>query len=161
MKKHLSVFGIGPVYAALVVSLSLAGLVAASLGWLAPGDVPGAAISMTIAGVVLVLLGVGMGLSAHVASRLFEQVRQNQLVTTGIYAWVRNPVYSGWMIAAAGVLLMAHNLWLLLLPVLFWAMMKPMLACTEEKWLLALYGEPYAAYCRRVNRCIPWFPARR
>lgn len=29
---------------------------------------------------------------------------------------------------------------------------------TEEKWLAALYGREYADYCKRVNRCIPWFP---
>lgn len=28
---------------------------------------------------------------------------------------------------------------------------------TEEKWLSDLYGEEYKDYCRRVNRCIPWF----
>ncbi len=28
---------------------------------------------------------------------------------------------------------------------------------TEEKWLLELYGIEYANYCKRVNRCIPWF----
>lgn len=28
---------------------------------------------------------------------------------------------------------------------------------TEEKCLSDLYGEEYKDYCRRVNRCIPWF----
>lgn len=28
---------------------------------------------------------------------------------------------------------------------------------TEEKWLKNLYGKEYEEYCKRVNRCIPWF----
>lgn len=31
---------------------------------------------------------------------------------------------------------------------------------TEEKWLLKLYGTEYSNYCKRVNRCIPWFAKR-
>ena len=27
---------------------------------------------------------------------------------------------------------------------------------TEEKWLLDVYGEPYAQYKNNVNRLIPW-----
>ena len=27
----------------------------------------------------------------------------------------------------------------------------------SEKWLYNLYGEEYAPYCKKVNRCIPWF----
>lgn len=27
---------------------------------------------------------------------------------------------------------------------------------TEEKWLLEVYGDEYAEYKSRVNRCIPW-----
>jgi hypothetical protein len=30
---------------------------------------------------------------------------------------------------------------------------------TEEKWLYKMYGEEYLDYCKRVNRCIPWFKA--
>ena len=30
----------------------------------------------------------------------------------------------------------------------------------KEKWLQDLYGEEYASYKKRVNRCIPWIPKR-
>ena len=33
------------------------------------------------------------------------------------------------------------------------------LKLTEEKWLRNLYGQDYADYMKRVNRCIPW-PSR-
>lgn len=31
---------------------------------------------------------------------------------------------------------------------------------TEEKWLRKTFGAEYDAYCKRVNRCIPWIPER-
>lgn len=27
----------------------------------------------------------------------------------------------------------------------------------EEKWLAELYGQEYIDYCKKENRCIPWF----
>ncbi len=44
----------------------------------------------------------------------------------------------------------------LILPVLDWLIMTVALINTEEKWLLDLYGDEYASYKKRVNRCIPW-----
>lgn len=31
---------------------------------------------------------------------------------------------------------------------------------TEEKWLAKLYGQEYRDYCKKVNRCLPWFPKK-
>ena len=53
-----------------------------------------------------------------------------------------------------------YNLWLMLLPFVFWWLMGFMMRHTEEKWLRRLYGAEYDAYCRRVNRTWPWFPKK-
>ncbi len=50
----------------------------------------------------------------------------------------------------------SNNLWLMVLPVVYWAFMTVLMKNTEEKWLKDLYGAEYVEYCRRVNRCIPW-----
>ena len=34
------------------------------------------------------------------------------------YAWVRNPMYSGWWMILSGITLMWHNAWMLILPVI-------------------------------------------
>ena len=36
--------------------------------------------------------------------------------------------------------------------------MTILMKATEEKWLRELYGKEYEDYCKRVNRCWPWFP---
>lgn len=76
--------------------------------------------------------------------------------TDGIYAWVKNPMYSGWWMLITGISLMWHNVWLLASPLINWGIMTVVLKNTEEKWLLDLYGNEYAEYKKRVNRCIPW-----
>lgn len=155
-RNHLSVWGVGPVYALICGLLTAAGIILRNMGWLDSGDVPALDVPMTLLGFALLLAAAYLYYQAHLRQKLFDHVRQNHLVTTGVYAWVRNPVYSAAMLLCTGLLLMAHNLWLLILPPLFWALMTAMLIPTEEKWLRSLYGQEYEDYCARVNRCIPW-----
>ena len=111
-------------------------------------------------GIALILLGIVMWALANFHSRLDQNIVSNTLVTTGVYAWVRNPIYSAFMLACTGVLLLVCNLWLLILPPLYWLLMTLLVSATEEKWLRDLYGQQYVDYCARVNRCLPWFPKK-
>ena len=45
-------------------------------------------------------------------------------------------------------------------PMIVFGMGAVTLKLTEEKWLLDLYGQDYADYRKRVNRCIPWPPRK-
>ena len=85
-----------------------------------------------------------------------NNIAENKLKTDGVYAWVRNPMYSGLWILITGISLMWHNAWLLIVPFINWGIMTITLEYTEEKWLLDLYGAAYTEYKERVNRCIPW-----
>ncbi|MFA9465663.1 MAG: isoprenylcysteine carboxylmethyltransferase family protein [Velocimicrobium sp.] len=69
------------------------------------------------------------------------------------------PIYviSMFMIVCIGAIFCANNLWLLILPIIYWISMTLLMKATEEKWLKDLYGDGYIEYCRNVNRCIPWF----
>ena len=46
---------------------------------------------------------------------------------------VRNPIYSAFYFVLTGLLLIEANLWLLILPILFWIYMTVLLKLTEEK----------------------------
>ena len=48
-----------------------------------------------------------------------------------------------------------NNLYLLIMPFVYWILLTIMMINTEEKWLRKKYGEEYTNYCKRVNRCIP------
>jgi hypothetical protein len=84
-------------------------------------------------------------------------VKKNQeLTTTGPYAWVRNPLYLGSILIAAGfaVALLSWAVGLAL-TVMFVAIYVPVIA-SEERFLRATFPG-FDAYCRRVPRLIPRF----
>ena len=109
-----------------------------------------------IAGALLIILGLVIWYIGALRSDMDASITENKLQTKRIYAWVRNPMYSGWWIALTGITLMWHNACMLVLPLIDWAIMTIALINTEEKWLLNLYGDEYVEYKNHVNRCIPW-----
>lgn len=111
-----------------------------------------------ITGALLIVSGIFIWFIGAVRSDMDDHIESNKLKTNGIYAWVRNPMYSGWWIAFAGITFMWHNIWMLVLPVINWIIMTITLINSEEKWLLDLYGAEYETYKTKVNRCIPWKP---
>lgn len=139
-REHLPMIGVGPFYVIIIVACTIAVL----------------RIPFFVFGVILILVGLYLWFSANFQSKLGQNIKSNTLVTTGIYSYVRNPIYSAFMLMCTGALLIANNCWLLLLPVFYWGFMTVLMKNTEEKWLYNLYGEEYTEYCRRVNRCIPW-----
>jgi hypothetical protein len=82
-------------------------------------------------------------------------VKKNQeLTTTGPYAWVRNPLYLGSILIAAGfaVALLSWAV-ALALTVMFVAIYVPVIV-SEERFLRATFPS-FDAYCQQVPRLIP------
>ena len=152
---HLPLFGVGPLYGGIVVALTVAGCVCGSL--ISFGKVPQMKIPLLILGILLVVYGVSLWIRAVIVAKLDDGIKENRLVTGGVYAHVRNPIYSAIMFACTGALCIAGNLLFLPLFFVFWALMTVMMKNTEEKWLLDRFGKQYSDYCKRVNRAIPWF----
>ena len=156
-QSRLPFFGVGPYYFAGV--MALAG-VFFLLGEKFPRwclvPFPAGRNVFIGAGAVLAIFGAFLWLSALIGARLAKNIAENKLITTGVYAHVRNPIYSAFMFIGAGVLSAQSN-WLCL-PYfgVCWLALTVMVKLTEEKWLAARFGEVYRAYCRKVNRCIPW-----
>ena len=109
-----------------------------------------------ITGGFLIVFGAIVWFIGAMRSGMDENIAENKLKTDGIYAWVRNPMYSSWWFMITGISLMWVNVWILITPFINWLIMTIVLKRTEEKWLLDLYGDEYVKYLRRVNRCIPW-----
>jgi protein-S-isoprenylcysteine O-methyltransferase Ste14 len=78
----------------------------------------------------------------------------HELVTSGPYAYVRHPIYSGLMLAMIGSAFTAGLLWLLGL-VLYFAYFL-IAARSEEKTMLAQFPAAYPAYRRRTKMLIPF-----
>ena len=152
---HLPLYGVGPVYGTITLVLTVAGCVAGSL--IPFGKVSWLRIPLTVLGILLILYGIFLWICAVVVEKLDDGIKNNRLVTSGVYAYVRNPIYSAIMIACTGALLISGNLLFTPLFFVFWAVMTLMMKKTEEKWLTERFGKEYINYCKRVNRAIPWF----
>ena len=79
----------------------------------------------------------------------------HELITTGPYAIVRHPIYTGLLLAVVGSAL-ARGEWRGVVAVLvtwlaLWRKFR-----LEEAWMLELFGEQYAAYRRRVPALVPF-----
>lgn len=106
-------------------------------------------------GFLLVAVGAALWFLAVFRAKIDDGITNNNLVTNGVYALVRNPIYSAFLFFCMGALMIYGNLWLLTLPVLYWLFLTVLMRHIEEKWLKKLYGTEYEEYCRKVNRCIP------
>lgn len=167
MKKengHLPVYGVGPYYGGAIIAMTIIGIILSVTGTLESGIITGMILKFLLIGIgaCLVVAGFLVWKPAALGKNSIDgYIESNTLCTTGIYRIVRNPCYSGIMLACTGAILMAHNLWLLILPVVYWLLMTVLMKCTEEKWLTQQYGQEYIDYCKRVHRCIPWFPGKK
>ena len=75
------------------------------------------------------------------------------MVTTGVFARSRNPIYTAFAFILLGEFLIFPN-WILLLYLVaaVWLFHRQVLR--EEEYMKGHYGADYAEYCRRVRRYI-------
>lgn len=143
MTKPMTMFGIGPrwglislAYGALVYVLARVFPVLTFPAGLHPG--------LNILGVLLILIGLPYYLLAvRAMTRAFKA---GELVTTGVYAICRHPLYGSWIVfLAPGIVLLTH-IWLALsVPVVMYLVLRIM-AREEEAYLAATFGERYLRY---------------
>ncbi|UTC94526.1 isoprenylcysteine carboxylmethyltransferase family protein [Treponema denticola] len=157
-QEHLPVMGVGPVCIAIMIAFTAAGIALVKFNMLISGDVGGGAIAVlfVIAGILCIAGGAILWYAAVFSAKIDITIKSNRLETGGVYAIVRNPIYSAFLFICIGALLFCRNWYVLILPPLFWVYLTVFMKLTEEKWLSERFGEEYKAYCKRVNRFIPW-----
>ena len=111
-------------------------------------------LSMAI-GVPLSLLG--LALRAWAAGCL---AKNQQLATSGPYAYTRNPLYIGTLLVAAGLAVSSCSIGLAVLFVAVFLLVYLPVIQNEEQHLRKIFPE-YAAYAERVPALIPRFPPAR
>lgn len=93
------------------------------------------------------------------ATRTTGRVGGDELVTSGPFGYVRNPLYMGNFILSFGVLIMAWPWmpWLLLIYLALFAVQYGCIITLEEEYLRSKFGEDYERYFKSVPRFIPTF----
>lgn len=154
-KEHLPMCGVGPLYGAVIIGLTALGIVFSKINIIPDIRFSAVSVILRIFGIFLIVCGAYLWYAAVIKAKIDDGILKNKLVTTGVYRWCRNPIYSAFLFFCTGSLLIYGNICLLVLPFVYWGFLTVLMKHTEEKWLTELYGEEYTEYCRRVNRCIP------
>lgn len=119
--------------------------------WDAPGWVRASGWLFIACGTVLTVVAQGqMGKSW----RIGVDDRPTDLVTNGLFALSRNPIFSGMILTLVGAVLIAPAVW----SILFASVTLLLIAVQtrlEETHLVALHREAYIDYAQRVGRFLP------
>ena len=106
------------------------------------------------------VLGSGLGIAAAVYRALGSShspwttpTPDGHLVTSGIYRWLRHPIYAGWCLGALGGALLTGS-WLGTYVTAALMVFYDLKARAEERYLVQQYAE-YAMYARHVSRFVP------
>lgn len=112
------------------------------------------------ASVIVAVVGFGFSIWArrYLGSNWSQEVtvkQDHELITSGPYALVRHPIYTGLLVAFLGTA-MSRGQWcglvgLVLLLVALWRKLR-----LEEHWMRAEFGDSYESYSKRVRALIPF-----
>jgi len=98
-------------------------------------------------GLVVSVLGIFFTLSSLAKHQ--HQADVDELITTGIYKYVRHPMYLGWSLLVIGIpLLLDKSLTLYTAPI--WVLLLFVWAQDEERELEKKYGDEYREYKRKT-----------
>lgn len=84
-----------------------------------------------------------------------KRVAADQLVTDGVFAHCRHPLYVGNFLLISGLLLIWNSPWAYAVAGGTIVLALFSMASAEEAFLVGKFGAPYVAYTERVNRFVP------
>lgn len=108
-------------------------------------------------GIVFFIIGAGL---VVLARREFAHFRQptdpghstSKVITTGVFAISRNPLYLGGVLMILGIGLAVNSVWMLVMLLLSTILCHSILIMPEERYLAAKFGEEYKGYTACVHR---------
>ncbi|HEX4890287.1 MAG TPA: isoprenylcysteine carboxylmethyltransferase family protein [Alphaproteobacteria bacterium] len=113
-------------------------------------------------GLLLALAGSALrawviGLAYIKRGGLDKKVHADTLVSSGMFAVCRNPLYVGNALVLLGLFVVHNNALAWLVGLVFFGVAYWGIVAAEEKFLQEKFGDDYRAYCARVNRFWPDF----
>ena len=109
-------------------------------------------IALIVAGLVIVAISLRSFAVAGTTPNPMQPNKASELVTSGIYSISRNPMYVGDAIMLAGIAVWVGSVLDLAPLAIFIAYIDRFQIAAEEQALAMIFGDHYAAYCRRVRR---------
>jgi protein-S-isoprenylcysteine O-methyltransferase Ste14 len=118
-------------------------------------DLVAGAVGLAVALGGQFLRAVTIGLDYIVRGGKNRTVYAEGLVTGGMFAHCRNPLYDGNLLLLAGVGLAANSLFFVLAVLPAGVFAYRAIIAAEEDYLRRKFGAEFDAYCARVNRFLP------
>jgi protein-S-isoprenylcysteine O-methyltransferase Ste14 len=109
-------------------------------------------------GLTLIVIGEAIRLAGVAAAGTVTRRRSRnvqRLVTYGIFAWSRNPLYNGNFLIWMGFVTISGVLWFLPIAVLLFAVEYELIVRYEEGVLESIFGRDYLDYKNETPRWIP------
>jgi protein-S-isoprenylcysteine O-methyltransferase Ste14 len=142
--------------------LLAAGAIALGLlfDWLLPAYVLSVLLSLTeriVIGVILIAAAAALAVSAvrrfRLAGTHVEPWKPSSaMVTDGVFAWLRNPMYVGATMLLTGLAILLASDWMLVMTVVFVLAIHFGVVRREERYLEAKFGDVYRRYKDHVPR---------
>jgi protein-S-isoprenylcysteine O-methyltransferase Ste14 len=117
-----------------------------------------------IIGFVLIAIGEAIRLAGVAAAGTVTRRRSRivqRLVTYGIFAWMRNPLYVGNFLIWIGFTVISGVLWFIPVAIVLFAIEYTLIVRYEEGVLESIFGAEYLAYKSRTPRWLPRPPSVR
>lgn len=115
--------------------------------------IPATGLALALAGLVVVLAAQSaMGTSWRIG---VDDTERTELVTSGLFGWIRNPIFTGMAAVSAGDLLMVPTLVAALALISLVTAVQIQVRLVEEPYLHRVHGPGYARYAAGAGRFLP------
>lgn len=119
-------------------------------------------LAVQVFGMLLVGIGTGIGISARKTLRTnwnhafeYQIKKKHELITQGIYAYIRHPIYAGLILAYLGIELVVQSY--LFIPFFIITVALGIIQCKrEEKILSKHFGGEYIKYMKKTKMLFPF-----
>ena len=110
-------------------------------------------------GSIPMLVGVALAASAarqfsSAGTNIIPLTKSSALVRDGVFAWTRNPMYTGMALFLSGLAVVLNNPWNWFLVVMFFLTIRQRFVLREEQLMFETFGAEYANYKSSVRRWI-------
>ncbi len=110
-------------------------------------------IILIVGGIVLLVSRISIG---RYGSGKIVLEDHHELVTSGIYGYIRHPIYLGGLIGWVGLSLAFRGVFTLLVFLIIYFLLFKSRMDLEERILTSEFGQEYLSYMKRTKRLIPF-----
>ena len=115
--------------------------------------------TLRLAAITLIAIGLVLKLSSsRVPSTAFKN---KELITTGVFSYIRHPMYSSWILFIAPGIALLFRSWLMLAASLIGYLSFRHLIKEEDEYLTRMFGQTYLDYRSRVGEITPIIRSRK